>query len=484
MIGYRYRNRFFLPGVRAAFSLVRRHIETYFVDVFWVLYALKLCRVQPGWVVPLQFETDHPLELRANSANLTDLMKAQLKRDNFDWLRGFCRQTGLVVINGVQTAWRERGPTNAASHWGVINHSDPQIREVFLQAHEILVAGHREGTLMCGVHNHSINDTRGYGARREMTNLIRHSDAGSLYGAPSDVPIQHGRCCVARHVAPSSVPSGAIETTIGDETILEWDFTGRTSGTGTTIATMPMQNVHAARVILEGEMYEMRAMGFPDGHCGEHRYTNTAANNAGGIAWWQAAKELGLRALRSSYCPNQHSDPSIPGANNQTVPVSRVWNGFHLLPLHNLDITGSSEVSTWGLYDPNAGAAGRHAVGFFGLDSASNDITGQWSTNRQAASWRAHQRALCRLTGIWLFINVANLGAAYIHPAWSWYGCSVSQPVARFDGENILNVNGQPHWNPTVELMENMRVIVGVLKEYLKFGSVSDLIAVRERVMV
>ncbi|OYT68500.1 MAG: hypothetical protein CFK48_11385, partial [Armatimonadetes bacterium CP1_7O] len=68
-------------------------------------------------------------------------------------------------------------------------------------------------------------------------------------------------------------------------------------------------------------------------------------------------------------------------------------------------------------------------------------------------------------------------------PVSCWYGCNPDTPVARFDSENILNANGQPHWNPTVELMENMRVIVRVLSDYLQFGSVSDLIAVRERVM-
>lgn len=484
-VAYRYYNRFFLPlCARGGMQSQEPWSQVAMHDLFWLLYALKLCRVPPAWRIPLQFETDHPLELRPQSASLTDLMKAQIKRDHFDWWRGFCRLTGLVVVNGVQVGGRDRDPTGATTHWFMINHSDPAIRAMFQQAHEILVAGHREGTLMGGVHDHSINDTRGYGSRREMTNFIRHSDPGSLCGAPTDAPIQHGQCCVARHVLPTGAAGAdARETVIGSETFTEWGFTGRTSGTGATIATMPMQNVHAARMVMESEMLEMRAMGFPDGHCGEHRYTNTSANNAGGIAWWQAAKELGLRALRSSYCCNEHSTLSTPGANNQTVPVSRVWEGFHLIPHDILDIASSGDPSTWGLYDPNAGGTNRHAVGWFGLDSAAGDITGEWSSNRQAAAWRAHRRALCRLTGAWLSINVTHLGAAYIHPAWAWYGCSVSQPVARFDGENLLNANGQPHWNSTVELMENMRVIVNVLSDYLKFGSISDLIAVREKVM-
>ncbi len=484
-IAYRYYNRLFLPLIsRRSYipSVYNTPSPAPLLDIFWLLYALKLCNIQPAWRIPLQFETDHPLELRTNSIALSETDKLRIKRDTFDWWRGFCRETGLVVINGVQVGGRDR-EQGVNRHWYLINHPDPDIRAIARQVHEILVAGHREGTLVCGIHDHTINDTRGFGARREMSNFKRHTNPNTRYGAPNNVPIQHGASCVAKHVAPSSVPPDAIETTIGDTTLYEWGFTGRTTGATDTITTMPMQNIHAARIVIESGIDEMLAMGFPDGHCGEHRYTNTAANNSGGIAYWQAAKELGFRALRSGYCCNEHSNPSTPGANNQTIPPSGVWHGFHLLPHHTIDATTGNAPSTWGLYDPNAGANDRHAVGAFGLDSTTNDITGQWATNRNTAAWRAHNRALCYMTGIWLSLNILNLGAIYIHPAYSWYGCNPNTPVARFNGENILNANGQPHWNPTVELMENVRTIVKVLSDYLFFGSVSDLIKVREKVM-
>lgn len=486
VIGYRYYNRFFLPrpvvqgqGYRWHYPLEEHHI-------FWLLYALKVCGVAPQRAIPLQIETDHPLELRPQSANLTDFQKAVIKRECFAWWRDFCSQTGLVVVNGVQVGGRDR-QTDTTRHWRVINHSDPDIRAVFQQAHQILVDGHREGVLPCGPHDHTINDTRGYGARREMSNFTRHADAGFRYAAPNNVPIQHGRVCVARHVCPSGAAGAdAIETVIGDDTIVEWDFTGRTSDTGATIATMPMQNVHAARMILESDIAEMLALGFPDGYCGEHRYTNTAANNSGGLAYWQAAKELGFKAIRSGYCCNEHSTSPPPGGNNQTVPPNWVWEGFHLLINFPLDIASSSEPSTWGLYDPDAGGSNRHAVGYFGLDSSTGDISSIWTSDLPTAAWRAHQRALCRLTGDWLSINVVYLGAAYIHPAWSWYGANPSEPVARFEdalSRGWLNANNQPHWNPTVELMENMREIVRVLSGYVKFGSITELMDLRERVM-
>ncbi len=481
-VAYRYYNRFFLPAVsRGGYQPVQpivpqgRPVH----DVFWLIYALKLCGILPAWRVPLQFETDHPLQLETSIPSLTEYDRMRIKRDVYDWWRGFCRQTGLVVINGVQVGSRDRSLLSSF-HWRLINYPNPDVRAVAQQTHQILVAGHREGTLPCGVHDHSINDTRGWGARSEMPNFKRHINPNSRYGAPNDVPIRHGACCIAKHVAPNGIPSSAIETTIGSDTFYEWDFTGRTSGTEQTINPMPMQNIHAARVVIESEIDEMLAMGFPDGHCGEHRYTNTAANNSGGIAYWQAAKEMGFRALRSSYCVNEHFTPSTPGARNQTASLNYIWEGLHLIPHSGLDISTTS--ATWGLYDPSSPSNG-DAVKLFELDSTDNDITGQWSTNRHAAAWRAHRRALCRLTGDWLSINVTHLGAAYMHPVACWYGCNPDTPVARFDSENILNANGQPHWNPTMELMENMRVIVRVLNDYLQFGSVSDLIAVRERVM-
>ncbi len=285
---------------------------------------------------------------------------------------------------------------------------------------------------------------------------------------------------------PAAIPPDAIETTIGDTTLYEWGFTGRTTGATDTITTMPMQNIHAARVVIESGIDEMLAMGFPDGHCGEHRYTNTAANNSGGIAYWQAAKEMGIpSAPQRILLQRTLHNPSTPGANNQTIPPSGVWHGFHLLPHHTIDATTGNAPSTWGLYDPNAGANDRHAVGAFGLDSTTNDITGQWTTNRNTAAWRAHNRALCyddrksRLS-----LNILNIGRNLHSPRLQLVRLQPQHtPVARFNGENILNANGQPHWNPTVELMENVRTIVKVLSDYLFFGSVSDLIKVREKVM-
>jgi hypothetical protein len=90
---------------------------------------------------------------------------------------------------------------------------------------------------------------------------------------------------------------------------------------------------------------------------------------------------------------------------------------------------------------------------------------------------------MCVLTSLWLSISVGNLGAPYIHPVASWFGASPQQPVARFAGTGILNAAGFPHWNPTVELMEIMRDIVVVLSDYLKFGSVSDLLILREKLL-
>lgn len=480
--GYRYYNRFFLPMTttaawRSSVAPIYYTSPTLEGYLFWLFYGLKLCGVQPPQTIPIQMETDHPIQsIGPRPPSLTSADEMRIHLHTFDYVRDFGRQTGLVVCNGFLIS-RDRIPTVTFNPWWLLNDAPEPTRTLAQQLLQTLIAGHREGTTPCGVHDHSFGDGNGYGHRRSggIITFVRHSDAGYLYSAPNDVPIRHGACCIAKHVLPQGAAGAdARETTIGDETFVEWNFTGRMSGTGATLSNLNYQNVHAARIIIESEIAEMKALGFPDGHCGDHKYTNTANNSAGGIAYWQAAQELGLKALRSGYCVNENIvTPSDVGSYNQTVPPYRIWRGFHLLPHMGLDF------GAWGLYDPsNSG----NAVQAWGLNSVGGDIIGQWSSNRHTAAWRAHRRATVALTHR-VLANCMQLVIPWWHPAMHWYGASTTQTTARFEGENILNASGQPHWNPTVELLENLRGIVSVLAGYLKFGSISDLIVLRERVL-
>jgi len=60
---------------------------------------------------------------------------------------------------------------------------------------------------------------------------------------------------------------------------------------------------------------------------------------------------------------------------------------------------------------------------------------------------------------------------------------SLSDPLARFDGWSKLNVIGHPHYNHAVELLENMDATVRLLPEYLYWGTITDVMDHRERVM-
>jgi hypothetical protein len=60
---------------------------------------------------------------------------------------------------------------------------------------------------------------------------------------------------------------------------------------------------------------------------------------------------------------------------------------------------------------------------------------------------------------------------------------SPSRVLDRFDGWNILNAANQPHYNHAVELLENMDAVVRLLPDVLYWGTITDVMDHRERVM-
>jgi hypothetical protein len=87
------------------------------------------------------------------------------------------------------------------------------------------------------------------------------------------------------------------------------------------------------------------------------------------------------------------------------------------------------------------------------------------------------------VTGKWLAATAVTLGAAYFHPIHCLMPVSPSRVLDRFDGWNILNAANQPHYNHAVELLENMDAVVRLLPEYLYWGTITDVMDHRERVM-
>jgi hypothetical protein len=473
VIAYRYRNIFWLPHamLRSA-RLVNLWDSAVDSFLFWLLYGLQVAGVRPRYKLPVQVETDHPLEAVVTNPPFNHSIVTQMSilEASWIWMRDFAQRKGTAIVNGVLSGTKYR-LTSAAYHWHLLySASRTQAeRDAAMRVHQILVAGHREGTTPCGVHDHTIGGGRGYWAETTNTGFVRHN--GMRYGAPNDVPIARGRCCVAPHVLPAGVAGADAQTVqVGDTELVEWDFTGRTSGTSNTF-DLPMDSIHAARIIIESEIEEMLALGFGDGYCGGHKYTNTAANNSGGECYWQALKEFGFRGVRSaSACNDPH--------RTKRVTPNRYWNGFHLVPHMNLDSAGDSY--SWGLYYPGA-PANRDAVGSYRLDH-SGDISANWTT-QPVAAWRAYRRVLCQLTSNWLSSTAVSLGGAYFHPIACLLVTAPNRVWGRFDGWNILNAANQPHYNHAVELLENMDAVVQLLPDVLYWGTITDVMDHRERVM-
>jgi hypothetical protein len=475
VVAYRYRNIFWLPHTVRNVSDTMNRYDFRWVQpfLFWLLYGLQLVGVRPRYKLPVQMETDHPIESFANTPpfNLSYRQQMEVLLAKHDYMREFARRTGTAIIHGVRVGGRHR-TTSASFHWQMMYNTGvpADARAVAQQINQLLVAGHREGTTPCGVHDHKAGNFQGgYWLGDVYAGFRRHS--GMRYGAPNNVPISRGRCCVAPHVLPSGVaPPNALTVQVGDAEMVEWDHT--MSGTGDTF-DLPLGNIHAARVIIESEIEEMLALGFPDGHCAGHKYTNTAANASGGECYWQALKEFGFRGVRSaSACNAPH--------NTKRVVSNRLWHGFHLITDVGFDLAHPSAAYSRGLYHPDSPTNG-DGVRHWQLDHG-NDISANWTTSAVAA-WRAYRRVLCQGIGNWLSTTAVVLGAFYIHPITQAMIMSLSDPLARFDGWSKQNVIGEPHYNHIVELLENMDAVVRLLPDVLYWGTITDVMDHRERVM-
>ena len=185
-----------------------------------------------------------------------------------------------------------------------------------------------------------------------------------------------------------------------------------------------------------------------------------------------ALKEFGFRGIRSS--------SNCTGINIKRVPPNRIWQGFHLVGDEAVDNCGSGAVFSRGLYLPSAPAGG-DAVRFYQLDHGS-DISANWATG-QVAAWRAYRRLLCQTTSIWLHGTVVELSSACFHPNQSLMCVSLANPIAPFEGWSRLGPYSTPHYNHAVELLENMDAVVRLLPDVLYWGTITDVLDHRERVM-
>lgn len=180
---------------------------------------------------------------------------------------------------------------------------------------------------------------------------------------------------------------GRHHATVGDTEYYEWDYAGGSfTDAAAEFTSVRAGDLHAARLVVESNVAELRALGFPDGHGGEHGYTNCAANNSGGDYYWQACREYGYKALRSAY----HCNANNGTARNKAMAPNGIWHGLHLIRPRELEWMA---VGSRGLFAPGNSA---NAVAVWGLDIGS-DISADWPNT----AYRAHRRAMSFMMALW-----------------------------------------------------------------------------------
>lgn len=468
---YRYKNRYLLPQTASIIDIQR---EDTFAGMFWALYALKLLDVPVSYPIPLFMAMDDALMLyfapSGNPAGLpTYAQFARIGEETYRyWAEAFYPRTGCAMICGLLTGGRYRA--GYAEHWKLVHlqqrHNgtiDSETHAAILRWHQLLLR-HHYGGLPCTIHDHTL-EVR---ANRTHTNFVRHSDAGYPHAAPNDVPITRGTTRVKASALVGAPPNDARERLVDGETYYEWGFT--TSGTGATLSSITPNNPYAARLVWETAVAEMRTYGFPDAHGGnDYRLMISPNNFVGDVATWRVIRELGYQALR---CHPPRSVHSLPDTN--PAPWHRIFDGLHLLSSRaGLDPASIFEI-TMGLYYPSYET--RTASGKWGLD-LSGDISTLWNTDRPTAGRRAYRRAIAAATEAWLTM-ARGATAPMAHPNVIIGWADPANPTRPIDFDDPdLRINF------LLELAWNMEQVVRVLYPYLKWGTVQEYVAARERVM-
>jgi len=472
VLAYRYKNRYLMPiGGHQHSSWLNSEPMN---GPFWVFYALKLAGITPRYRLPLFLVMDDALMLyfmpAGNPAGVPTF--AQFARIGYETYRylaeEFYPRTGCPMICGLLTGGRYR--SNYSEHWKLVREQqwnsqplDSETHNYILQWHDLLVRYH-QSALPCTIHDHSIE----LRANRTHSNFVRHSDTGFPHAAPNDVPITRGNTVIRASAYTGTVPAGARERIIDGERYYEWNFSAA-SGTGTTISSITPNNIYAARLMWETAVAEMRALGFPDAHGGEENRLLISPNGfTGDVPVWRALREIGYQAVRMSPRRSVHTPPD-------TNPVSfvRAFEGLHFLGTLHMDFAQSFDI-TLGLFYP--GYPNHSAVGYYGAD-VSGDVSDIWNTDRPTAARRAYRRIIGAVSNLWLQ-SVFGERVMMTHPNVCLGWADPADPTRPFDpNDPRVSINF------LLEVAWNMEKIVNVLYPYLKFGTVKEYVAMRERVL-
>jgi hypothetical protein len=500
----RYKNHYFLPHLhnfngRYAPSRVlsRQFFISQSFPIFWALYALKLAGIAPARKIPLVMEFDHPVEwfpyprdyVMAGQSGTIPIYE-QVRRELLltQWLLDFAKPRGLQFV------WTGRNGKRAGqggdSHWwtmlyntvdspyesgfGNIGRGYAQAQLKILQANPDVFA--------LGIHDHTIppGGAGGYNNSRYATiTIYRHSDSGYRFAAPNPIPTQTGNRVINRRVLPKDWTPGTNDFLFprGRETFVDvnnafvttaQNYTGR-DGT-----------YWAASVFLERNRAEMAALGLPH-HGGDNvRYTNNARDTHGGEGYWDAWVEQGFRGFRVVL-----GDVSLGNVHVSGRPHRLRYRGLQFVPSVVTDFTPPAAS-----FYHNSISYGDTAFGWWRLENGT-ELRGdnnEWMSN---ANWRrekgviAIRRWLSMVVDVSLYSACCWQGTFYAHPcaAVAWVE-AIEQALA--DTSPFEGTADNQYWNgrfiSVKEHLLALDAIVQVLSDYLKWGTITELMDLREEV--
>ncbi|BCW95431.1 MAG: hypothetical protein WHS44_00170 [Fimbriimonadales bacterium] len=462
---YRYAQHYLLPN---SLANTRSWVDIQSLYSFWLPYGLKLAGVLPSRPFPVYFETDHFMTIRPVGYDATTLLTSY--RAFWEWLADFTYSRGTHIICGTYGSNTTLGVRSHPIDSEVDATLNPAQRAIGEQVLQILRANHHRG-LPVGIHDHAVFAGAGWGDNAIGTGTIYRHTATERWtrGKPNDVRRRAGRL-VRKDAYTGTPPAGTLEVDIDGQTYYDIP-TGapeEMTGAGDLASPHRHRDYHLAKIVIErGEEYVVNQLGFPDAWCGQHRYTNTAGNSSGGMGYCLALKEKGVRGIR-------HEDSPTVGAFQQRVPISRMWNGV-ILPLARA--IESSGAPTGGLYHPSKS----NWVAFGGTNNfnINSDISTNWDTQYAAMAWRAYQRIMTTALTGWLGASI-RLEAPYCHPPNIVAMLSPTNPNADFDPAiqsyiGIADGVPSPHFNYLRELMLQMDAVIGILPEFYRWGTVTDV---------
>jgi len=478
---YRYRNCYLLPTIvfGCAPYGAYRHRQARPEHLFWLFYALKCIGLPPRYKLPVLLQLDDfqqiggPLTPRFPGAPfVNDWLRTHLA--TYEWYANeFFPRTEIPLWAALTTggryglyygAWRllidkrrmlQGGGTEPLDSTGAALAD--QLLRLFQreQGRSMRICFHDHDRLL------SVAGTE-----------TRHSDSGYPLAAPNDVPVAHGRVVRKGYISP---PANAVEIEVDGATY--YDIAPPRTGASGTFLYAP--NLHAARILIERNVAEMKAMGFPDGGIGgEARFHITAGEHFGSVAVMQALYEIGVRICRCGMPPLFATER---GSNRLLEPVRGVWiYGSRVVDGGNAVTAG--ELNNTGLYD--AEQPDRSFIGAAGGMNPNNDVTSIWTTDPIRAQLRAYRRCVGMFSEAVLDAVASPTYMVFHHPTICQCWSDPVDPLRRFAPTDTLPSGSPgPYINILLESWINFEGMYRVLSGYLMPATGANVIATRERLV-